>query len=228
LIITSPAPGHCPTKAPDGPEPPASPSMPVVSAVTMLAAPQENAAAPVATFDGIYAEYFDMVWCAARRLGAPESSIDDVAQDVFLVLHRRLPDFRGGHASLRSWIYGIVLRVVRNHRRTFRRKRACCVPLAPDVGDEAPVPSAAPAPSEVAERNEAFAHLCALLDELDQDKRELLVLSELEEMTAPEIAQVLGVNVQTIYSRLRMARKAFDEAYARYRARQARTHQGGS
>jgi RNA polymerase sigma-70 factor (ECF subfamily) len=201
--------------------------MPVLAAAAVLDSPQEAAADPVATFGDIYAEYFDMVWCAARRLGAPESSVDDVAQDVFLVLHRRLPDFRGGRASLRSWIYGIVLRVVRDHRRTFRRKDARCVPLAPDAGDEAPVPSTAPAPSEVAERNEAFALLCALLDELDQDKRELLVLSELEEMTAPEIAQVLGANVQTVYSRLRVARKAFDDAYARYLARQARTHQGG-
>jgi RNA polymerase sigma-70 factor (ECF subfamily) len=201
--------------------------MPALAAATVLEPTPESAAAPVAAFGDIYAEYFEMVWRAARRLGTPESSLDDVAQDVFLVLHRRLADYQGGRASLRSWIYGIVLRVVRDHRRTFRRKEARCVPLGPeDAGGEAPVPSTAPAPSEVAERNEAFALLCALLDELDQDKRELLVLSELEEMTAPEIAQVLGANVQTVYSRLRVARKAFDDAYARYLARQARTQQG--
>jgi RNA polymerase sigma-70 factor (ECF subfamily) len=174
-----------------------------------------------ATFDEVYAEYFEMVWCAARRLGTPDANVDDVAQDVFLVLHRRLADY-DGHGSLRSWIYGIVVRIVRDHRRTFRRKDARCVPLASDANGEAPVPSPAPAPSDVAERNEAFALLCALLDELDDEKRELLVLSELEEMTAPEIADVIGAPVQTVYSRLRAARKAFDQAHARHRARESR------
>jgi RNA polymerase sigma-70 factor (ECF subfamily) len=178
--------------------------------------------APQPTFDGIYAEYFEMVWCAARRLGAPQGSIEDVAQDVFLVLHRRLSDYSPERGSLRSWIYGVVVRVVRDHRRTYRRREARCVPLALDGADEAPMASPAAAPSQVVECNEAFALLCALLDQLDQDKRELLVLSELEEMTVPEIARVLGANVQTVYSRLRAARKAFDQAYARHLARTSR------
>jgi RNA polymerase sigma-70 factor (ECF subfamily) len=183
---------------------------------------QANAPPVGVTFDEVYAEYFEMVWRAARRLGTPEASVDDVTQDVFLVLHRRLPEFDEARASLRSWIYGVVVRVVRDHRRTFRRKESRNVPLVTDAVSEAPVPSPAPAPSDVAERNEAFALLCALLDELDQDKRELLVLSELEEMTVPEIARVLGANVQTVYSRLRAARKAFDQAYARHLARSSR------
>jgi RNA polymerase sigma-70 factor (ECF subfamily) len=197
-------------------------SMHPSSAATVIPAAPAHAPPVRVTFDEVYAEYFEMVWRAARRLGTPEASLDDVTQDVFLVLHRRLPDFDEVRASLRSWIYGVVVRVVRDHRRTFRRKDARCVPLATDARSEAPIPSSDPPPSEVAERNEAFALLCAVLDELDDDKRELLVLSELEEMTVPEIARVLGANVQTVYSRLRAARKAFDQAYARYLARSSR------
>jgi RNA polymerase sigma-70 factor (ECF subfamily) len=198
---------------------PSSAATALSSAEAVQAEAQGEATGERLTFDEIYAEYFEMVWCAARRLGTPDANVDDVAQDVFLVLHRRLADY-DGQGSLRSWIYGIVVRVVRDHQRTFRRKGARCVPLASDANGEAPVPSPEPAPSDVAERNEAFALLCALLDELEQDKRELLVLSELEEMTAPEIAEVIGAPVQTVYSRLRAARKAFDQAHARHRARQ--------
>jgi RNA polymerase sigma-70 factor (ECF subfamily) len=197
-------------------------SMNSSSAATMLSHPHANATPVRVTFDEIYADYFDMVWRAARRLGTPEASVDDVAQDVFLVLHRRLREIDEGRATLRSWIYGVVVRVVRDHRRTFRRKDARCVPLATDARSEVPIPSSDPAPSDVAERNEAFALVCALLDELDQDKRELLVLSELEEMTVPEIARILQANVQTVYSRLRAARKAFDQAHARHLARASR------
>jgi RNA polymerase sigma-70 factor (ECF subfamily) len=194
------------------------------SAMAVLAPAPADARPRDVSFEEIYAEFFEMIWCAARRLGTPEANVDDVTQDVLLVLHRRLPDFVRERSFLRSWIYGIVVRVVRDHRRTFRRKDARCVPLASDAATDARLASPAPAPSEVAERNEAFALVCALLDELDQDKRELLVLSELEEMTVPEIADVLGANAQTIYSRLRAARKTFDQAHARYLARTSRRH----
>jgi RNA polymerase sigma-70 factor (ECF subfamily) len=172
------------------------------------------------TFDDIYAQCFDMVWCLARRLGARESSIDDVVQDVFVIVHRRLGDYNCERAPLRSWIYGITVRVVRDHRRSFRRKDAKCISLSD--GTDSPLADSAPAPSELVERREAWKLVCALLDELDEGKRELLVLSELEGMTVPEIAGILGLNVQTIYSRLRVARRAFDEAHARHLARAPR------
>jgi RNA polymerase sigma-70 factor (ECF subfamily) len=191
----------------------------VVSAILPVSA--TTAAQPLA-LDRVYAEYFGMVWRLAQSLGIPASSVEDVVQDVFVVVHRRLPEFDAERASLRSWLYGIVVRVVRDHRRTFRRKGARLVPLGHEGVDEGTVASTGPAPSELAERREAFALVCALLDQLDEDKRELLVLSELEEMTAPEIARVLGANVQTVYSRLRAARRAFDEAHARYLARSSR------
>jgi RNA polymerase sigma-70 factor (ECF subfamily) len=176
----------------------------------------EPASAP--SFDEIYDAYFDFVWTNAGRLGVSEAAIDDVVQDVFLVLHRRLADY-DGRASMKSWLYGILARTVRDHRRTFRRKQARCVPHAPDSSEDVGLPSPDPSPSDLAERLEKVALLNALLEELDEDKREVLVLAELEQMTVPEIAECLGANVNTVYSRLRAAKRAFEEAYARHCAR---------
>src|SRR4051794_16597314 len=73
------------------------------------------------TFEEVYEEHFSFVWRAARRLGAPAAAVDDVVQEVFLVVHRRLPEF-AGRSSLKTWLFAIVLRVVRDHRRSLRRK----------------------------------------------------------------------------------------------------------
>lgn len=171
----------------------------------------------MATFDEIYEEHFDFVWRTARRLGVPASAAADAAQDVFLVLHRRLPDF-DGRSSMKKWILGIVTRVASDHRRRYRRKDAPCVPQPDDSGAFAALESTYPAPSEDAEQAETMRVLERLLAKLDESKREVLVLAQLEEMTVPEIADVLGENRNTIYARLRTARAEFAAAYARYAA----------
>ena len=175
---------------------------------------------PVAlpAFDAIYDAQFDFVWRTARRLGVPESAADDVVQDTFVVLHRRLAEY-DGETPIRRWLLGIVTRVVADHRRRYRRKDAACVPH-PEESERA-LPSNAPAPSAEAEQSEAVRLLDALLTELDEDKREVLVLAQLEEMTVPEISELLGANVNTVYARLRAARRDFDAAYGRHRARNA-------
>src|ERR1700733_765299 len=73
------------------------------------------------TFEQVYETYFDFVWRSARRLGALEALVDDVAQEIFVVAFRRLHEFEG-RAQLRTWLFGITLGVVRNHRRSARRK----------------------------------------------------------------------------------------------------------
>ena len=172
----------------------------------------------LAPFDAIYEEHFDFVWRMARRLGVPESAADDVVQDTFVVLHRRLPEY-DGVTPIRRWLAGILTRVVSDHRRRYRRKDAACVPH-PEESERA-LASNAPPPSAEAEQSEAVRLLDALLAEIDEDKREVLVLAQLEEMTVPEIAELLGANVNTVYARLRAARRDFDAAYARHRARVA-------
>lgn len=190
---------------------PLSMGEPAVTAVTMRTA--------MPSFDAIYEEHFDLVWRTARRLGVPEAGVDDVVQDTFLVLHRRLAEY-DGRASIKRWALGICVKVVADHRRRWRRKEAQCVPHAADSGGDVALASLAPSPSAEVEQNEALRLVEALLAELDEEKREVLVLAQLEEMSVPEIAEVLGANVNTIYARLRAARKDFDDAYARHRARE--------
>src|SRR5690606_26452212 len=130
-------------------------------------------------FERVYDDYFDFVWRTCRRLGIPEASLDDAVQDVFVVVYRRLGDFRG-HSSLKTWLFGVVLRVVQTHRRTASRRGA------EPLGDREPnCPRAGPA--EATEKAQARAVLQALLDELDEEKRIVFILVEIEEMSCPEI-----------------------------------------
>jgi RNA polymerase sigma-70 factor, ECF subfamily len=176
------------------------------------ASTEERAALP--GFEALYQDHFDFVWRSARRLGVAERSLDDAVQDVFIVVHRRLGEFEG-RSSVRSWIYGIARRVAHDHRRRARRKERG--EALPEGGLADP---RAPSPVEAAARAQAVALLYQLLDALDDDKREVFVLAELEQMTVPEIADSIGANVNTVYSRLRAARIAFDQAVARHHARE--------
>lgn len=174
-------------------------------------------AALVGTMAQVYDAHFDFVWRNARRLGVSEASADDVVQDVFVVIQRRLADF-DGRTQLRVWIFGILVRVARDHRRSFRRKGARCVPLEDDAG-HAVIDSAPPlTPSELTEHAERVRLLASLLDQLDDDKRTLLVLSELEQWTLREIAEFLGSNINTVHSRLRAAKRAFEKVHSRWLA----------
>jgi RNA polymerase sigma-70 factor (ECF subfamily) len=169
---------------------------------------------PTPPFDEIYETWFDYVFRTARRLGVEEGAVDDVVQEVFVVVHRRLSDFEG-RSTLKTWLFGIAFRVVREHRRALGRRRRGAGPTV----DELDPPSPRPGPGEAAERAQAARVVRALLDELDDDKREVFVLAELEGMTAPEIAEITGTKVNTVYSRLRAARAGFERAL---RARLAR------
>ncbi|MGO8993657.1 MAG: RNA polymerase sigma factor [Polyangiaceae bacterium] len=170
-------------------------------------------------FEEVYGEHFPFVWRSVRRLGVDSSAVDDVVQEIFLVVHRRLAEFEA-RSSMKTWLFGVVLRVVRQHRRTLRRKPAQLgggAAMDPDV--ERVRDTAERGPHERAAEREAVRTLHAILDELDDDKREVFVLSELEQMTVPEIAEAVETNVNTVYSRLRAARRDFDQAVLRYRAR---------
>jgi RNA polymerase sigma-70 factor (ECF subfamily) len=160
----------------------------------------------VPSFDEVYREWFDFVWRNLGRMGIPPAGLDDAAQDVFLVVFRRLADFEG-RSTLKSWLFGIVVRVASQHRRTRRRRPEESLPadlVSPDSRD----------PHSATVRSRALQLVRELLDELDDDKRTVFILAELEQMTAPEIADALSINTNTVYSRLRAARRAFDAALA--------------
>jgi RNA polymerase sigma-70 factor (ECF subfamily) len=172
---------------------------------------------PTPSFDDVYEQTFDFAWRSARRLGVATSAVDDIVQDAFLVVHRRLPEFEG-RSSVRTWVFGILFRVVSDHRRTLRRKGGLSELPHDDV-----LSGHGRGPAESLERRQAADVLHALLDELDDEKRTVFVLAELEELSAPEIAEMLGVPANTVYSRLRAAREGFERALARHRAREQGT-----
>ncbi len=172
------------------------------------------------SFDSVYQEHFAFVWRSVKRLGVPPASIDDAAQDVFLVVHRRLSEF-AGRSSVKTWLYGIVRRVVSDHRRRMKRK-------APGESLPEHLADAGDNPQDVALKREAAALLYQVLDELDDDKREVFVLAELEQMPVPAIAEALGENVNTIYSRLRAARQRFEEAVSKRQEREPRAGLSGA
>ncbi len=165
------------------------------------------------TFDVVYEAHVDYLWRAARGMGVSPSQIDDVLQDLFLVVHRRLPEFEG-RASVRTWLTRILVRVVSEHRRRFRRKESGHDELVEDSLD-----TQQPTPADEAARNQAVALLSEILGTMDEDQRVVFVLAEIEQLPVPEIAASLEVNVNTVYSRLRLARKDYEKQLARLRAK---------
>ena len=145
-----------------------------------------------------------------RHLGVAESDIEDVGQEVFVTVHRKLASFEG-RSKLRTWLYGICLRVASDYRRRahVRRERATAdpardIPEAEERGPDAQI--------------QARTELRALLDELDDDKRAVVVLYEIEGFSMKEVSEILDCPLQTAYSRLHAAR---DRMAAMYRSRQA-------
>ncbi|MDB5216345.1 MAG: polymerase sigma factor RpoE [Myxococcaceae bacterium] len=173
------------------------------------------------SFEDVYEEHVTFVWRSARRLGVSESALDDVVQEIFLVVHRRLREFEG-RSSLKTWLFAILLRVVRDHRRTVRRKSPHLAQQGATDPDTLTDRSNLN-PHEAVARAEGLKLLHDILDTLDQDKREIFVLAELEQLAAPDIAEATGVNVNTVYTRLRAARHDFNTALSRHRLRDERS-----
>ena len=184
---------------------------PVLRATAPLAGPPVGVtAAPSATgdaFDRVYRDHVRFVWRCVRRLGVDESSIEDIVQDSFVVVHRRLGEFEG-RSTTRTWLYGIVRRVVADHRRTRRRKPMHLVAQPHEETDVATTGD----PNRDAERSEQVALMRRVLARLSDEKREVFVLADFEEMTMSEIAEATDSNPNTVASRLRAARREFEAA----------------
>src|SRR5262249_28075975 len=142
------------------------------------------------SFEAVYDEHFALVWRTARRLGVPDAIVDDAVQEVFLVVHRRLDQFEG-RSSLKTWICAIVARVASDARRALRRKSPHARSADAAVDADTIADERAGDPYERTEKSEGVRLLHRLLDELDDDKRVVLVLAELEQMSVPEIAEAL-------------------------------------
>jgi RNA polymerase sigma-70 factor, ECF subfamily len=171
-----------------------------------------------ASFDVVYSSYVEFVWRSAQRLGVEESAADDVVQQVFLIVHQSLGAFKW-RSTLKTWLFGILLRVVRDHWRVTRRKSPH---LAHESVDPDILANAALNPDEALSRAEASRMIDILLYSLEGDKRVVFVMADLEGMTATEIGVATGLAPNAVYSRLRAARTDFERAAAAMRRRERR------
>jgi RNA polymerase sigma-70 factor, ECF subfamily len=161
-------------------------------------------------FSALVARELGWVWRLLRRIGLSPVDADDAAQQVFVVAAQKLDQLQPGKA--RSFLYGTALRVAANARRAIKRRRA--------LHEEAAVVELAQplAQDELLERQRARALVDELLGELSEDLRRVLVLAEIEQLTAPQIAELEGIPLGTVASRLRRARSRFYDLLAERRA----------
>ena len=170
--------------------------------------------AGIPPFATVYDDHVKFVWRVLGRLGVAHPDLEDVCQEVFIVVHRRLGDFEG-RSSLRTWIYGIALRCASDHRRRAARRQPSAAPVA-EV-------ALASSQLEDLDAREARATLERLLELLNPEKREVFVLFELEELSMAEITALVGCPLQTGYSRLHAARATVAAAASRMRAKELRS-----
>jgi len=162
----------------------------------------------------IVRDYSSMVQGALLRLGVGPHQLEDAAQEVFLVLSRRFEEF-DTQRSLASWLWGIARGVASTHRRSLSRRRRLASSVSAEPRQEQPSLDDTIAQSQAREMLRAF------LESLDADKCAVFVLAEIEGCSGPEIAARLDVNLNTVYARLRAARRRFDTAVEERRQRAA-------
>jgi RNA polymerase sigma-70 factor (ECF subfamily) len=163
--------------------------------------PTDASAAHERQLTALYEQHVAFVWRSVRMLGVSPDAADDAVQDVFVVAHRRLADFEA-RSGPRTWLFAIAMRVVSDHKRSKRRRlnlleRAQTVEHRP-----------ACSPFDTTADAELRRALLGALESLPEEQRIAFALAELEELTVPEIATALGVKLNTVYSRLRVARRA--------------------
>lgn len=180
--------------------------------------PTDERETPLAQVDRELAALFDQhasfVWRVLQLLGVPRDEVDDAVQEVFLIVLRKLPEYeeRGG---AKAWLFTIARQVASHARRSTRRRlrRERSEDVSPIASDD---------PHAALERSEAARFVQAFLSKLDANQATVFHLAEIEGMSAPEMASCLGVGVNTVYGRLRLAREQFERALQRQREREAR------
>ncbi|MFH0900960.1 MAG: sigma-70 family RNA polymerase sigma factor [Pseudomonadota bacterium] len=155
-------------------------------------------------FTVLYQEQFAYAFRTLRRLGVHPNDLEDLAHEVFVVVYRRLADYDATR-PIRGWLFGIAYRVAAEYHRRGRGRRRNTMPMD-DVVDDKPTPDAQLVLSE--ER----ALVIRALEALDLDKRAVFVMHDIDGQSAPEIAATLAIPLNTVYSRLRLARAKFEAA----------------
>jgi RNA polymerase sigma-70 factor (ECF subfamily) len=178
-------------------------------------------AAEVRETAAVHAEHADFVWKTLQRFNVPGSDLEDVFQEVFVVVHRRLSSF-DETSRMTTWLYGICRRVVADYRRRAYRRREQLQAHPTDsasagagVGADADVD-----PEQRAAHAQAQRRVAYVLDQLSLDQRAVFVMFEIEGIPCAEIAALEGVPVGTVHSRLHAARAAFAKVVRQLRARE--------
>ena len=174
------------------------------------APPAEPAALEVRT---IYREHARFVWLSLQRLGIHPSDLDDIAQDVFMIVHRRLDTF-DRRARVSTWLFGICMRVAANYRRRRRWTREVL-----SNGSDDDRPATLTAADDILVRREQREIAERALNRLEVAKRATFVMFEIESLSCLEIAELMNVPVGTVYSRLHSARRELEKHLTRDLAR---------
>lgn len=153
------------------------------------------------------------VWRVVRRFGVPDADAEDAVQEVFLVVADRLDSYEE-RGSLRAWLVAIARQVAQHEQRArFRRERKARAAHLFEVSAISAM-SARPLQQHALECNEAATFVNKFLSALHPDQAMVFFLAEIEGLTAPEIAGALQTNLNTVYGRLRLARKRFEACVA--------------
>lgn len=153
-------------------------------------------------FRTLFEEQVEFVWRVLRRYGVPDRDAEDVCQEVFLIVHRKLAEFEG-RSSVRTWIYGIAARTAIAARRKAYVRRELLEPAATEQGME-------PTQHEQADQRRELSQVEAVLASMDIEKREAFVLYELEGLSVAEVALAVGVPENTALYRLHRAREELE------------------
>jgi RNA polymerase sigma-70 factor (ECF subfamily) len=164
-------------------------------------------------FEALVVKYQDRIYRLIQRLVSGSEAVDDLAQEVFIRAYRSLGDFKG-ESSLYTWLYKIALNLCRNHYRTRGRRPAHEELEEADgaVGLEA----AGGTPEDEVFRREFWEQLRQGLDELPAEQREAVVFCDLEGMSYEEMADVIGVPIGTVRSRIYRGRRALQARLAAF------------
>lgn len=150
-----------------------------------------------AEFETLYRDHFAFVWRTLRRFAVADAQLEDTAQEVFLIAHRR-PGAWHEWSSPRAWLFGVARRVAADHRRG-RDRHARKLAALPELDGPAPI-------DERLDQQQRLRVIAEAIAALAPDRRTIYVLAELEGLSAPEIAQACEIKLNTVYSRLRRAR----------------------
>ncbi len=168
--------------------------------------PTAEGKAPAPSLDGLYRAHAATVARWVAHLGGPRLDVEDAVHEVFLVVGKRLPEFRGD-AKITTWLYRITERVVRGGRRRERLRRWLDFVRRGDVERALSPPKLTPV--EELERRQSREVVYRVLDRLAEKYRRVLVLFELEELSGEEIAALTGIKLATVWVHLHRARALF-------------------